>query len=70
AAQRFGKVETTDDGSERSVALILRTRSLAQTQATLRENGVPWTTLDDGAVLVAAADGFHVALQFVEGDAA
>ncbi|ODP35651.1 VOC family protein [Pandoraea sp. ISTKB] len=68
AAQRFGKVETTDDGSERSVALILRTRSLAQTQATLRENGVPWTTLDDGSVLVAAADGFHVALQFVEGD--
>lgn len=70
AAQRFGKVETTDDGSERGVALILRTRSLAQTQATLRENGVPWTTLDDGAVLVTAADGFHVALLFVEGDAA
>ncbi len=67
AEQRFGKVETTDDGSERNVALVLRTRSLTQTQATLRENGVPWTTLPDGTVLVAADDGFHVALQFVEG---
>jgi hypothetical protein len=70
AEQRFGNVETTDDGSERNVALILRTRSLAQTQATLRENGVPFTALDDGSVLVAAADGFRVALQFVEGEAA
>ncbi|AJC20978.1 VOC family protein [Pandoraea pulmonicola] len=70
AEQRFGNVETTDDGSERNVALILRTRSLAQTQATLRENGVPFTTLDDGSVLVAAAEGFRVALQFVEGEAA
>lgn len=69
AAQRFGHVEVTEDGSERGVALILRTHALARTQATLSENGVPWTTLDDGSVLVTAADGFHVALQFVEGDA-
>ena len=66
AAERFGKLEVTDDGSERGVALILRTRSLARTRTTLSERGVPHTTRDDGSVLVAAADGFHVALQFVE----
>ncbi|ALS60344.1 MULTISPECIES: VOC family protein [Pandoraea] len=70
AERRFGKVETTQDGSERNVALILRTRSLAQVLATLKENRVPSTTLADGSVLVAAADGFHVALQFIEGDLA
>lgn len=70
AEQRFGKVETTDDGSERNVALVLRTRSLVQTRATLRENGVPFTAPGERSVLVAAADGFRVALQFVEGDAA
>lgn len=68
AEQQFGPVETTDDGSERGVALILRTCSLAQTQATLRENDVPWTMRDDGSLLVSAADAFHVALLFVEGN--
>lgn len=66
AERRFGPVETTADGSERSVALILRTRSLAQVQATLKENHVPWTSREDGSIVVAAAEGFHLALQFVE----
>lgn len=67
AARRFGDVETTNDGSERGVALVLRTRALSQTEATLRQHGVPWKTLDDGSILVAAKDAFHVALQFIEG---
>lgn len=70
AARRFGHVETTNDGSERGVALVLRTRSLAQTEAALRKHGVPWKTLDNGTLLVAAGDAFHVALQFVEGSMA
>lgn len=66
AEQRFGPVATTDDGSERNVALILRTRSLASLRAVLSRHHVPSRTLADGSVLVAAADGFNVALQFVE----
>ncbi|MGC7404391.1 VOC family protein [Pandoraea pneumonica] len=68
AERRFGEVETTEDGSERGVALILRTRSLAQVLATLKESRIPSTTLADGSVLVTAAEGFHVALQFIEGE--
>ncbi|WP_454731954.1 MULTISPECIES: VOC family protein [Cupriavidus] len=66
AERRFGPVATTDDGSERNVALILQTSSLARLRATLAENGVPSATLADGSVRVLAEDAFGVALQFVE----
>lgn len=70
AGRRYGAVATTQDGSERYVALDLRVRSLDALRKLLERNGVASVTSADGSVRVAAADAAGVALRFVEGGAA
>ncbi|PKU22097.1 VOC family protein [Telmatospirillum siberiense] len=65
--RRFGEIEATTDGSERMVALALRTRSTAALRALLDANGIASRGFDDGSVLVQAKDAAGVALRFFEG---
>ncbi|MDQ2151486.1 VOC family protein [Alcaligenaceae bacterium C4P045] len=66
AESRYGHVPRTPDGSERYVALALRTTALAKTRALLAANGVAFADQADGSVLVAANEAFQVALRFTE----
>jgi hypothetical protein len=65
AQARFGPIKTTDDGSERNVALTLETRSLDAVRAVLTDNRVPFVDPGDSTIVVRAADALGVALQFI-----
>ncbi|QGZ65468.1 VOC family protein [Paraburkholderia acidisoli] len=70
AERRYGAVASTNDGSERYVALDLQVRSLAALRALFARNGVPFVETAEGAVRVAASHAAGVALRFQEGGAA
>jgi hypothetical protein len=68
AERRYGAVATTQDGSERYVALDLRVSSLSDLRTLFERNEVASAVSADGSVRVAAADAAGVALRFVQRD--
>jgi Glyoxalase-like domain len=64
AAARFGDALPSASGDDQLVAMSLRTRSIAQTEAALEESGIRFARLDDRRAIVAAADAFGVAIEF------
>ncbi|CAN7325302.1 VOC family protein [Caballeronia sp. LjRoot34] len=65
AQARFGPVETTNDGSERNVALTFEVRSIDALRALLARNQVSFVEQRDCTVVVRAAEAVGVAVQFI-----
>ncbi|MBS0532860.1 MAG: VOC family protein [Proteobacteria bacterium] len=66
-AQRYnGAALVSPDGSDRMVALGIAVRSLDTARAVLDGEGVPYTALPSGGIVVPHAQAGNVALAFVE----
>jgi hypothetical protein len=64
AADRFGATLPPLSGDDQLVAMTLRSRSTAQTEAALAAEGIAVARPDDRRAIVAAADAFGVAIEF------
>ncbi len=64
AADRFGAALPPASGDDQLVAMTLRTRSIAQAEATLAAEGIRFARHDEHRGIVAARDAFGVAIEF------